>query len=129
MPVAALDSEGVTMKKILGLLIVLATLAALGVTALATKTGERAPVFALEDLKGNTVELAALQGKVVFVDFWAHWCGPCKKELPVLEKLSQRYGSKNVVFLAINVDSKKADALAFLKDAGISKLSVLLDPK
>ena len=105
--------------------LVLATAA----TALATRSGERAPTFTLKDTSGTTVELAAFKGKIVFVDFWAHWCAPCKKELPVLDKLAKRYASKDVVFLAINVDSDKKDALAFLSSVGISNLSVLLDPK
>jgi thiol-disulfide isomerase/thioredoxin len=101
----------------------------LAVTAFATKPGASAPAFTLKDTDGKTVELGAYKGKIVFVDFWAHWCAPCKKELPVLDKLAKSYASKGVVFLAINVDSDKKDALAFLAAAGIAHLSVLLDPK
>jgi thiol-disulfide isomerase/thioredoxin len=109
----------------------LATVLVLGmaVTASATKSGERAPTFTLQDTSGHNVDLASYKGKVVFVDFWAHWCAPCKKELPVLDKLAKRYAPKGVVFLAINVDNDKKDALAFLSSVGISSLSVLLDPK
>jgi thiol-disulfide isomerase/thioredoxin len=116
------------LKQILSLSIFVA-ISSLGVIASATRSGERAPGFALADLEGKTVELSAYQGKIVFVDFWAHWCGPCKKELPVLEKLARRYAGKDVVFLAINVDREKKDALAFLRSAGIATLPVLLDPK
>jgi thiol-disulfide isomerase/thioredoxin len=117
------------MKKSLSWCLAVVLVLGMAMTAYATKSGDRAPAFTLPDTSGHSVELASYEGKVVFVDFWAHWCAPCKKELPVLDKLAKRYAPKGVVFLAINVDNDKKDALAFLSSVGISSLSVLLDPK
>jgi peroxiredoxin len=89
--------------------------------------GQKAPEFALPTLKGQTVSLASLRGKVVLVDFWAQWCEPCKKELPELDKLAKSYAGKGVVVLAVNIDKQRANAERLVKQLGLS-LDVLLDP-
>ncbi len=62
-----------------------------------------APVFSLKSLDGNTVNLADLKGKVVVVDFWATWCGPCKASFPALQKVYEKYKSNpDIVILAVN---------------------------
>ena len=62
-----------------------------------------APEFNLKSLDGKTVNLADLKGKVVVVDFWATWCGPCKASFPALQKVYEKYlNNKNVVILAVN---------------------------
>lgn len=73
---------------------------------------------ALPDLK--TFQLAGqlpndLKGKVVLLDFWASWCGPCKESFPVMEDLHKKYGAKGFVILAVNVDESKDAMQDFLK--------------
>jgi peroxiredoxin len=89
--------------------------------------GQKAPDFALPTLKGPTLSLASLRGKVVLVDFWAQWCEPCKKELPELDKLAKSYAGKGVVVLAVNIDKQRGNAERLVKQLGLG-LDVLLDP-
>lgn len=87
------------------------------------QTGRKAPDFKLKSLTDNTyVSLAGLKGKVVLVDFWATWCGPCKQSLPHLEQLSKKY--KNFTVVAVNVDNDKDKAVKFLKDLNLDLTAV-----
>jgi hypothetical protein len=64
--------------------------------------GKPAPDFELKDLQGQSVKLADLRGKVVLLNFWATWCGPCRQEIPHLEKLYQTYKEKGLVILGVD---------------------------
>ncbi len=70
--------------------------------------GSRAPDFTLPDLKGRMVSLSDHRGKVVFVNFWATWCKPCREEMPSMERLYRFLKSKDVPFeiLAVSIDSE-----------------------
>lgn len=71
-------------------------------------SGEPAPKFAYNDINGNTVSLDDLQGKVVYIDVWATWCGPCRAELPHLEAMQEEMaGREDIVFASISVDEDK----------------------
>ena len=83
-------------------------------SAAATEAGDAAPPFALPTAKGDTIALDKLKGKVVYVDFWASWCGPCRRSFPWMNDMQQKYGSKGFVVVGINVDKKRADADKFL---------------
>lgn len=72
--------------------------------------GRQAPDFTLKDLAGKDVRLADYQGKVVLINFWATWCGPCKYEIPMFVDLQQRYGGQGLAFLGISIDDS-IDAL------------------
>lgn len=61
----------------------------------------------LRDVNGNTVDFSTFKGKYVYIDLWASWCGPCKREIPVLQKLEKELQNENVVFVSISVDSKE----------------------
>lgn len=78
------------------------------------KVGDSFPELSSFGLEGNLP--ADLKGKVVLVDFWASWCGPCKDSFPVMEDLHQKFGAKGLVVLAVNVDEDAAAMKDFLKD-------------
>jgi peroxiredoxin len=82
--------------------------------------------FTLKDLSGKTWTFSELRGKVVLVNFWATWCPPCRKEMPDLETLYTRFGSKGFVVLGIS-DEETAEVEPFIRDHTIS-CPVLLDP-
>lgn len=95
-----------------------ATLAALSLTfaavAAGLKTGDAFPDLAAYNLEGKLP--ADLKGKVVMVDFWASWCGPCKQSFPTMNELQQKFGPQGLVVIAVNVDEERSDMEAFLKD-------------
>jgi thiol-disulfide isomerase/thioredoxin len=66
--------------------------------------GNEAPGFAYNDIEGNTVSLSDLKGKVVYVDVWATWCGPCKREIPHLIELEEAMHEENVAFVSVSID-------------------------
>jgi thiol-disulfide isomerase/thioredoxin len=61
-----------------------------------------APGWTLPDLDGRSVQLADFKGKVVVIDFWGSWCGPCRRELPIFQSMYERYKDKGVVFIGMN---------------------------
>ena len=80
----------------------------------ATEAGQPAPPFSLPNAKGDVVSLERMRGKVVYVDFWASWCGPCRRSFPWMNEMHQKYGARGLVVVGINVDKKRADAEKFL---------------
>ena len=78
------------------------------------KVGDPFPDLAGFNLEGKLP--ADLKGKVVLVDFWASWCGPCKESFPAMEDLYQRYGDKGLVIVAVNVDETAGAMSDFLKE-------------
>ncbi len=69
--------------------------------------GKPSPLFAYENFKGGTTKLEDFKGKYVYIDVWATWCGPCRREIPYLQKLEEAYHGKNIEFVSISVDVKK----------------------
>lgn len=77
------------------------------------KVGDTFPELAEFQFEGKLPE--SLKGKVVIVDFWASWCGPCKDSFPVMEELQTKFGKKGLVVLAVNLDEDRATMEDFLK--------------
>jgi len=85
------------------------------------------PAFLVNDLDGNPVSTAAWKGKVVFVNFWATWCPPCRAEIPVLIDLANRYKDRlQIVGVSVD-DGDPADVKQFAKQAGINYPIVMAD--
>ena len=90
--------------------------------------GDRAPDFTLPTLAGNHVRLSNYRGKLVFLNFWATWCPPCRQEMPSMESLYQRLKGRDFEMLAVSIDSKGADHVqSFVATYGLT-FPVLLDP-
>ena len=90
---------------------------------------KKAPNFCLKDLNGKEVEMKHFKGKVVFLNFWATWCGPCKEEMPSMEALCQQFKEKDFTFLTISVDYGGGKAVKEFLDKHRYTFLVLLDPK
>ena len=89
--------------------------------------GRPAPAFKLPDLKGQEISLDQYKGKVVMLDFWATWCGPCRMTMPLLEKLQKEYPN-NMVLLAINLEESRDTVRDYIRQQGLNS-HVLLDEK
>jgi peroxiredoxin len=70
------------------------------------KPGEPAPNFQLRDMNGRNVSLTDMRGKVVLLNFWATWCGPCRVEMPAMERLYRAYDRKDFEILAVSTDAQ-----------------------
>ncbi len=82
--------------------------------------GRPAPALTVTLFDGKIVSLQDLRGQVVFLNFWASWCPPCRAEAKDLEAIWQRFKDQDIVFLGVNIQDKEADALAFIKEFGIT---------
>lgn len=117
-------------KSLTGLLAGLAAglaLFSIGSSAFALEAGEKAPVINLPGPGGN-VDLAALKGKVVYLDFWASWCAPCKQSFPWMNEIQSKYRDAGLQIVAVNLDTKAAEAQKFLS-AVPANFSIAFDPK
>jgi len=87
----------------------------------AGEIGSRLPEFSMKDLRGHEISSADLRGKVVLIDFWATWCGPCKKEMPGYQELLARYGPQGFVVIGFKFDTMKdtEDPMLFAKRLGV----------
>jgi len=106
-------------------LLLVALLAAGGAQA-ALKSNAPAPDFTLRSLEGANLRLAEQRGQVVLVNFWATWCGPCKQEMPHLNRLYEKYRASGFVLLGVNVDEDARQAAGTAGKLGV-KFPVLFD--
>jgi peroxiredoxin len=94
------------------------------------RSGAPAPGFALPSLNGAPIALESYRGRVVFVNFWATWCAPCKEEAPALQRLRSQLRDEGFEVLAISIDSveDRSAVAAFGADLGLD-FPLLVDPE
>jgi peroxiredoxin len=92
------------------------------------QVGQKAPAFVLENLRGGSVSLGELRGKVVFLHFWATWCPPCLVELPALTRFVEALDQRRVALLAVCVDNERPGRIKeFMRGMG-DQIPTYLDP-
>lgn len=117
------------MKNKLLLLALTLLITSASLKANASEVGEPAPQFTLPSLlEDKPTSLQQYRGKVVYLDFWASWCAPCRTSFPLLNKLHQKLKDQGFEVVAINLDENKAKAEAFLKEIPVG-FSILRDEK
>ena len=92
------------------------------------QVGAPVPALRVESLSGKKIEVASYRGRVLLLDVWASWCGPCKQELPMLDAMARRLKSQGVEVLAVSVDQERANVDKFLKGRGRWSLTIAHDP-
>ena len=86
----------------------------------ATRIAKPAPPIALPLYGGGALSPADYAGKPVVLNFWASWCGPCRQEAPLLQRLSEEYAERGVMFIGVNIQDAESDARAYLAEYGIT---------
>jgi peroxiredoxin len=89
--------------------------------------GQRAPEFTLNDFDGNAVSLTDLRGQVVMLNFWASWCGPCREEMPDMQRVYDDLKDDGFTILAVSLDQSQDDARKFIDENGFTFLVVMDD--
>jgi peroxiredoxin len=90
-------------------------------------TGGPPPPLALKDLDGRQHRLVDYRGKVVLINFWATWCGPCREEMPSIQELKNKLAGRPFVVLAVNLDEPESRIRKFLTQMKLD-FPILLDP-
>jgi len=88
--------------------------------AASEKLSGKAPNFTLKSRSGKNIKLSELRGQVVMLNFWASWCGPCRKEMPILEQIHKKYKRLGFTLLGVNVEENTRDAINYLKDVKVT---------
>ncbi|MEI6652271.1 MAG: TlpA disulfide reductase family protein [Chlorobiaceae bacterium] len=113
-------------KKFRSLLFALLFCLSFNATSYALDKGSYAPDFQLPGAQG-TVMLSKATGSVIYVDFWASWCGPCKQSIPWMNAMQDKYRSQGLQIIGVNVDGKSEDARKFLAQTP-AHFTVAYDP-
>ena len=94
----------------------------------AVSVGETAPIIEAPARDGSEFSLEALRGEVVYLDFWASWCPPCRAAMPALDALHERLGERGFSVIGINVDHSRDAALRMLKSVPVD-FPIVFDPE
>jgi peroxiredoxin len=105
-------------------MVVIALVMSMNVQALTI--GQTAPDFTLKNIQGKNLNLTEQRGSIILVNFWASWCGPCRKEMPVLQSLQDKYQDLGVEVWGINVEQENQAGKDFLADLDLS-FSIFFD--
>jgi cytochrome c biogenesis protein CcmG, thiol:disulfide interchange protein DsbE len=92
------------------------------------QVGAPVPQLKVESLTGKRIDVASYRGRVLLLDVWASWCGPCKQELPMLDAMARRLKAQGIDILAVSVDQERANVDKFLKGRGHWALTIAHDP-
>jgi thiol-disulfide isomerase/thioredoxin len=93
------------------------------------QVGAPVPEIHVESLGGKDLGIGDFRGKVVLLDVWATWCGPCKQELPMLDDMAKRLRADGVEVLAVSIDQERANVVKFLRARPRWSLTIAHDPK
>ena len=99
-----------------------------GAGANAALVSQRAPDFTLPSSAGPNLRLQEQRGQVIMLNFWATWCGPCRREMPQLDRLYEKYRSAGFLLLGVNVDEDQRNAIGVFTKLGVH-FPVLFDTK
>ena len=112
--------------KIFYRLVLVALLILPAVHASAVALQDQAPDFTLKSLQGSNLRLEEYRGQVVLINFWASWCGPCRQEMPLLDRLHHRYQDTGFAVLGVNVEGEAGPAQEIVDKTNVT-FPVLID--
>jgi peroxiredoxin len=107
-------------------LLVIFALSTSGISLASVELSQPAPDFTLKTLDGPNLRLEEYRGQVVLINFWASWCGPCRQEMPILDRLHQRYEDAGFAVLGVNVEGEVAPAKKIVDKSKVT-FPVLID--
>ncbi|NOX49229.1 MAG: TlpA family protein disulfide reductase [Gammaproteobacteria bacterium] len=99
-----------TVTRLLSVSIVSVCVCLSSLVSASVKVSDTAPDFTLKSLQGTNLRLEEYRGQVVLLNFWASWCGPCRQEMPILDRIHQRYEDAGFAVLGVNVEGEIAPA-------------------
>lgn len=91
-----------------------------------TKPGKSSPDFRAFDAEGKSYSVADFKGKYLYIDLWATWCGPCRREMPFLKQLESDFEGRNITFLSLSTDARKADWLKVVQGQEMTGVQLFL---